>query len=68
MIGENVGLTYLLPLAIERLEENPLAEGDYYPGDLLKAVMGVEESAWRFRLDLRAPVETLLRRAEALLD
>ena len=25
LIGQNVGLPYLLPLALERLEENPLA-------------------------------------------
>ena len=68
LIGQNVGLPYLLPLAIERLEENPLAEGDYYPGDLLKSVLIIEESFWRTRLDLRGAVETLLRRAGGLLD
>ena len=29
------------------LEANPLAEGDYYPGDLLQAVLGVDMEHWR---------------------
>src|SRR5512132_3556790 len=36
MIGQNIGLPFLLPLALERLEEGPWASGDMYPGDLLK--------------------------------
>ena len=34
MIGQNIGLPYLMPLAIETLEKNPWAAGHMYPGDL----------------------------------
>ena len=44
MIGQGVGLPHLMPLAVEVLERQPLAEGDYYPGDLLASVVGAE--AW----------------------
>lgn len=46
MIGQNVGLKYLIPFAIEKLNENPFVEGDYYPGDLLVSVLSVEKSFW----------------------
>ena len=38
MIGQKFSLKFLLPLAIEALEDNVLAEGDYYPGDLFYSV------------------------------
>jgi hypothetical protein len=47
MIGQAVGLVYLVPMALERLEENPLAEGDFYAGDLLAAVLGIDDTYWR---------------------
>ena len=39
MIGQGIGLRWLLPRALGRLDENPLAEGDFFPGDLLVAVL-----------------------------
>jgi hypothetical protein len=47
LIGQHEGLSALVPLAIERLETDPLAEGDYYPGDLLAAVLAVPASYWQ---------------------
>lgn len=38
MIGQGVGLPVLVPRALAVLEREPLAEGDFYPGDLLSAV------------------------------
>ena len=52
MIGQSIGLEFLIPLAIEVLEQNPFAEGDYYPGDLLSMVMQVEPNFWRTHQDL----------------
>lgn len=39
LIRQDVGLPYLLPLALELLRDNPMAEGDMYTGDLLSAVI-----------------------------
>jgi hypothetical protein len=47
LVSQKVGLDTVVPLALERLRENPLAEGDYYPGDLLAAVLGLPEEHWR---------------------
>jgi hypothetical protein len=46
MIGQEFGLNYLIPLAIEKLSENILAEGDYYPGDLLKSAISIDSKFW----------------------
>ncbi|MFG2909819.1 contact-dependent growth inhibition system immunity protein [Kitasatospora sp. NPDC048286] len=35
LIRQDAGLAYLLPLAVEVLRVNPLAEGDMHEGDLL---------------------------------
>lgn len=46
MIGQQISLRILLPLALEQLEIDPLAEGDFYPGDLLAAVLRTEDVFW----------------------
>jgi CDI immunity proteins len=43
MIGQHIGLPHLIPCALDLLERDALAEGDYYPGDLLASVMGAAE-------------------------
>lgn len=47
MIGQNINLEYLVPLAIEQLKENILAEGHFYEGDLLNSVLTSEKEYWR---------------------
>jgi hypothetical protein len=47
MIGQRTGLAHLVPLALDILERDPLAAGDYYPGDLLKSVLDVPAEFWR---------------------
>ncbi len=46
MIGQNINLEFLIPLAIEQLKENILAEGHYYEGDLLNNVLTSEKEYW----------------------
>ena len=43
MIGQEIGLPHLVPRAVAVLEREPLAEGDFYPGDLLASVLGAAE-------------------------
>jgi len=42
LIGQEVGLAHLIPLALDVLEANPLAEGALYPGDLLSNVLAAQ--------------------------
>ena len=46
LIGQKIGLHFLVPLAIEHLNSNPLVSGNYFRGDLLKMVLAVPEEFW----------------------
>lgn len=46
MIGQEIGLYFLIPLAIEKLRDNLFAEGDMYEGDLLKNVLEIDTKFW----------------------
>jgi hypothetical protein len=67
MIGQNIGLSHLLPRAAEVLEAAPLAEGDFYPGDLLKAVLLADRSALHERPELLRRIIAIAGHAETLL-
>lgn len=47
MIGQAFGLSYLVPLAIEKLKEDIFVEGDFYPCDLLSNVLNIDAVFWR---------------------
>ena len=46
LIAQKVGLNVVLPRALTRLEQSPLLEGDFYPGDVLVAVLRVPAAYW----------------------
>ena len=68
MIGQNIGLKFLVPIAIEELKENILSEGNYYEGDLLKSVLTSEVNFWTERVDLLNELEKLIQQNLELLD
>jgi hypothetical protein len=68
MIGQEIGLPILILLAVEQLEVEPLAQGDFYPGDLLSAVLRIDESFWSSHPDSLQRIRQVVRRAnESLL-
>lgn len=68
LIRQDVGLPYLLPLALEVLRDNPLAEGDMYEGDLLSAVVTRSPSAWSGAAGLRRELHVIVSELAALPD
>jgi CDI immunity proteins len=52
MIGQQCGLLYLVPMALDVLDLDPWAAGDLYKGDLLHSVLRVESDFWTHHLDL----------------
>ncbi|QJT06543.1 hypothetical protein G9272_44765 [Streptomyces asoensis] len=46
LIRQDIGLAVLLPLAVEVLRDNPLAEGHMGEGDLLCAVLTRNSAIW----------------------
>ena len=63
MIGQEISLIYLVPRAIEVIEANALAEGDFYPGDLLHALVRVRDGYWQANPDAVVTRERSPRRA-----
>ena len=59
LIGQNMNPELLIPLALEELKENLLAEGDYYPGDLLYAVISCDPQYWQAHKDLWKAIKDL---------
>ncbi|UBB89941.1 hypothetical protein J4771_00900 [Candidatus Kaistella beijingensis] len=67
MIGQNIGLKYLIPSAIEILNQNIIAEGDFYEGDLLKSVLTSEIDYWKNNKDNWNKIIEIITKKEELL-
>ena len=65
MIGQQIALNRLVPLALDRLQRDPLVEGDYYPGDLLASVLRADAAVWEWSPDLTVEMRKL---AESLRE
>lgn len=63
LIGQQIGLRYLVPMALDLLRRDPFAAGDFYPGDLLMSVLRVESGFWRAHPELCQPADETARRA-----
>ena len=46
LIGQRIGVKYLLHRAVLILENNPLIETGYFEGDLMMALLELEPEAW----------------------
>ena len=60
MIGQEFGLEYLAPIAIEKLREDLFAEGDLYEGDLLNNALRVPTNFWQKNEILRTELTQLV--------
>ena len=47
LISQRIGLVYLVPLALDVLSNNILAEGDLYEGDLFTSVARLPLTFWQ---------------------
>lgn len=52
MIGQQVGLPYLVPIALHILQEDLLVDACYYEGDLLHALLVAPKAFWQNHLNL----------------
>ena len=46
LIGQKIGLRYLLPIAVDILKSEPMIDVTYFEGDLLLALLRLELSDW----------------------
>lgn len=61
MLGQQIAVPILLPMAVAVLVDDPFAEGDYYPGDLLSNVVRLPEHEWDNAGHLRDQLVEVLR-------
>ena len=54
LIGQQIGLEYLVPLALEELSRDPWVSGDFYEGDLLQQVLRLPDTFWQAHPDWQA--------------
>ncbi|MBA4150054.1 MAG: hypothetical protein H0X66_18235 [Verrucomicrobia bacterium] len=67
MIGQDNGLQYLIPIALEHLAADPFVAGDCYEGDLLAAVLRANSRFWIATPELREGAERIAQQALSLL-
>jgi len=68
LIGQELGLDFLIPLALETLEDNTFSQGDLYSGDLLDVVLKVRKPFWDKNLEYRNSIEAILKNTISELE
>ncbi|WGS17290.1 MULTISPECIES: contact-dependent growth inhibition system immunity protein [unclassified Bradyrhizobium] len=46
LVGQQIGLRTLVPKALQLVSNEPLLEADFYPGDLLCALLRIDKAYW----------------------
>ena len=67
LIGQEIALKHLMPIALGALRADPMLETEYYPGDLLCAAMSVQSSFWVSNREDLAQLAQLARQAQSFI-
>ena len=67
-IRQRVGLPYILDLAVKLVSEEPLLEGEHYPGDILSALLKMPDKQWAGRMELKEQLPGIYARALAAFE
>ncbi len=65
LVVQLYGFPYLLDLVMPKLEQDPLFDGGYYPGDVLANLLRADEDIWAERPEYRKQLAELYTRALA---
>lgn len=68
LIGQEIGINILIPLALSVLKDDPVAEGDYYEGDLLMSILSVEAEYWQNNNNHYQELKSIYPKAIELLE
>lgn len=68
MIGQDIGLKYLVPIAMENLRTDILAAGDFYPGDLLESVLRLDKAFWESNPEMKMEMDLILADNDDVLE
>lgn len=61
LIGQGVGLKFLIPLALDILRDDLFTEAEFYRGDLLQKIMNVDNDFWANDTGSKVQLEDLLK-------
>ncbi|HYF68440.1 MAG TPA: contact-dependent growth inhibition system immunity protein [Ohtaekwangia sp.] len=61
MIEQDFSPRCLVPLAIEHLRTDVFAEGDFFPGDLLKTILLIDINFWKENKSLWIEIDDLIK-------
>ncbi|MDE7121715.1 MAG: hypothetical protein K2O42_06100 [Oscillospiraceae bacterium] len=68
LIGQKIGLRFLLPIAVDILKNDPLIEITYFEGDLLLALLRLDITDWEYNQDERKQLMTIIRSNRSLIE
>lgn len=68
LLAQRLYVSLLLPSAIALLKSNPMAEGDYFEGDLLLVVLNLEQTIWMENPELIEEMKAVILNAENYLE
>lgn len=68
LLSQQVGVEVLIPRTLRLLAADPLLEGDYYPGDVLVALMKAPAEYWSAHPDQLGKVNEILERVGDNVD
>ena len=68
LIGQQISLDYLLPIAFEFLKEDILSHGDFYEGDLLESIFRANQNYWASRPLFHKKILEFLENGKEKLD
>lgn len=60
LISQDIGIEQIIGLTIEKLENDVLAEGDFYPGDLLVATSKIKDKFWKMNPSKLKKIEEIV--------
>jgi hypothetical protein len=66
-ISQQIGLDYLVPIALERLSYNPFSSGDLFTGDLLSSVLRIDREYFDENPELYLELESLVERTKEII-
>lgn len=67
LIGQQIGVKFLIPLALEMLKKDILMEAELYEGDLLEAVLKIKKPFWEQNPIIKSEVFHLIEANKQLL-
>jgi hypothetical protein len=69
LIGQNVGLKYLVPIALDSLRKELFIETEYYPGDLFYSLLSInnEPNFWSLNSDLKGDLISIYNEQKKII-